>query len=91
MKILLHTVIIAVKYKVRCKLRIPIIIYFIQNCIEVLSNFPERENKILIFIELCLPSKKKVEDNLQATKIFRKCSYFSEYVSTLAHKHTLGK
>ena len=45
MKILLHTVIIVVKYKVRCKLRIPITISFIQNCIEVLSNFPEREKK----------------------------------------------
>ena len=48
MKILLHTVIIVVKYKVRCKLRIPITISFIQNCIEVLSNFPEREKNTKI-------------------------------------------
>lgn len=65
MKILLHTVIIVVKYKVRCKLRIPITISFIQNCIEVLSNFTEREKNTKIkkncsyFHRIMLVSKKK--------------------------------
>lgn len=61
MKILMHTVNLIIKYKVRYKLRIPINISFIQNCIEVLPNFPERKiqkflKSVLIFIELYLSS-----------------------------------
>lgn len=93
MKILLHTVIIVVKYKVRCKLRIPITISFIQNCIEVLSNFPEREKNTKIkkncsyFHRFMLVSKKKKRSR-RICKLLKYLENPATFLSILALLHT---